>query len=342
MASKRIVIFNVNWLGDVLFSTAVIRNMRDNYPDSYIACVIPKRCNPVLEGNPYLNEIIIFDEKDTHKSPKAIFEFIRFLRSRKFDMAFFLHRSFSRALIAYMAGISERVGYYTKKRGFLLTKKIMPPDRDKMHRIDYYLNVIKSFGLNVKDRFSDFFVSADDQLFVDNFLKDHHIRKNDFLVGINPGGNWYPKRWPSEYFSILADKLIRDFGFKVIITGSEADIALNQQIKSLMEEKPISAAGAFNLKQMGALFERLDLFITADTGPLHIANSVGAKKIIALFGPTDVSVTGPYPADNCVIIQKNVGCKIPCYKVDCQTRRCMRAITPGDVLEQVKKIEWKK
>ncbi|TBR18306.1 lipopolysaccharide heptosyltransferase, partial [bacterium] len=118
--------------------------------------------------------------------------------------------------------------------------------------------------------------------------------------------------------------------------------ALNQQIKSLMEEKPVLAAGAFSLKQMGALFERLDLFITADTGPLHIANSVGAKNIIALFGPTDVSVTGPYPADNCVIIQKNVGCKIPCYKVDCQTRRCMRAITPQDVLEQVKKIEWKK
>jgi heptosyltransferase-1/heptosyltransferase-2 len=93
---------------------------------------------------------------------------------------------------------------------------------------------------------------------------------------------------------------------------------------------------------LGTLAKRADLFITADTGPLHIANAVKAKKIIALFGPTSIEITGPYPADNVVILQKNVGCKIPCYIVDCKDNRCMKAITSNDVLAEVRNLKFKK
>jgi len=146
MKNKRVLIFNVNWLGDVLFSTAVIRNIRRNYPDSYIACVIPGRCGLILEGNPNLDEVILFDEKGKDKGVFAQLRFIRLLAAKKFDTVFLLHRSASRAFICYLAGIPERVGHYTKKRGFLLTKNIMPPERDSLHRIDYYLNVVEGAG----------------------------------------------------------------------------------------------------------------------------------------------------------------------------------------------------
>lgn len=134
----------------------------------------------------------------------------------------------------------------------------------------------------------------------------------------------------------LADTLIREFGARLIITGSHSDVTLANQIKGLMEEKPIIVSGIFNIKQFAALVKRLDLFITADTGPLHIANAVGAKKIIALFGPTSQNITGPYPSDNIVILSKNIGCKIPCYKVKCKDNRCMKAITPEEVIEKIK------
>src|SRR5512137_1898196 len=98
---KRILIFNVNWVGDVLFSTAFIRNLRYNFPDSYIACCIPPRCADVLEGNPYLNEVIIFDEKKLHRGPLGLLRFRRELRERRFDTAFFLHRSFSRVFLTW-------------------------------------------------------------------------------------------------------------------------------------------------------------------------------------------------------------------------------------------------
>ena len=154
---KRILIFNVNWLGDVLFSTAVIRNIRVNYPESYLACVVPPRCVPVLEDNPYLNEIIVFDEKAAHKGFWGKLAFIGFLRKKRFDSVFLLHRSFTRALITWLAAIPERVGYDTAKRRFFLTKRVKPLDISRVHRIDYYLGVIKGAGLAVKDRHTNSF-----------------------------------------------------------------------------------------------------------------------------------------------------------------------------------------
>lgn len=335
--ANRIVIFNVNWVGDVLFSTATIRNIRLNYPKSFIACIIPSRCYPVLKGNPHLDEIIIYDEKDRHKSFLDKAQFVQLLKSKRFDTAFLLHRSFTRALICRLAGIPQRVGYHTKKRAFLMNSKIIAPDRDAMHRIDYYLNVIEKAGLKVQDRYTEFFIDEEDGSAVREFLRKQSVGENDFVVVLNPGGNWLPKRWPKEYWAILADKLISEYGASVVITGGSSDISLVTDIKSLMREKPVVACGVFNLKQLAALCKRSDLFVSADTGPLHIANAVGAKKIIAIFGPTSPAVTGPYPLVNTVILQKDVGCKVPCYITRCQDNRCMKAVTPADILKQVER-----
>jgi lipopolysaccharide heptosyltransferase II len=336
LLDKRILIFNVNWLGDVLFSTATIRNIRRNFPGSFIACVIPSRCYPVLKGNPNLDEIIIFDEDDRHKSIFERFNFIRSLKEKDFDLVFLLHRSFSRALICRLAGIPKRIGHYTKKRSFLLTQKIMPPPRDSLHRIDYYLDIIEHAGLKVEDRYTEFYFSEEDTRSVRDFLSKNSVSDKDFLVAINPGGNWLSKRWPKEYWAELADKLIEKFQAKVVITGGHNDHNLAEQIKARMKFKPIIACAVFNIKQLGALAKMASLFITADTGPMHIANSVGAKKIIALFGPTSPEITGPCPLNNAVILQKDVGCVIPCYNLKCKDNRCMKSITPDDVIKAVK------
>ncbi len=338
MEPKRILIFNVNWLGDVLFSTAVISNIRRNYGNSFIACIIPKHCYQVLKGNPHLDELIIFDEKGFHKGFFQKLSFVRFLKDKNFDVVFLLHRSFSRALICRLAGIKERIGYQTKKRAFLLTKNIPRPKKDSIHRIDYYLNIIEKAGLKVEDRFLEFFFSEEDRTFTNDFLNKNSIAENDVLVVLNPGGNWMLKRWPKEYWALLADRLIADFKAKVVITGGTGDLTLVKEIKEAMKEKPVIACGILNIKQMAALCSMLDLFITADTGPLHIANASGAKKIIAIFGPTSPEITGPYPMKNTVILRKDVGCSIPCYRLDCEDNRCMKEITVEDVVKEIEAI----
>lgn len=335
---KRILIFNVNWLGDVLFSTAVIRNIRYNFPDSFIACAAPQRCAQVLEGNPHLDEIIIFDEKAQHKGLFPKLKFAGLLKSRRFDAVFLLHRSFSRALICFLAGIPQRIGYLNSKRAFLLTQKIAPPDINSVHRIDYYLGLIERAGLKVKDRHTEFFISKEDAQAADDFLKQETRGMPGFLVGINPGGNWLPKRWPKGHWAKLSDRLIAELNAQVIILGGEADLELADEIQGLMHEKLIFATGKFNLKVLAALCKRLDLFISADTGPLHIANSVEAQRVIALFGPTSAHITGPYPQKNTVVLCKDSGCDIPCYEVGCEDNRCMKAISVDDVIKQVRSL----
>lgn len=337
MAAKRILIFNVNWLGDVLFSTATIRNIRYNFPDAIIACVIPPRCYQVLKGNPHLDEIIIFDEKGKHSGFWGKIAFIRSLKAGKFSLVFLLHRSFTRALICFLAGIPVRIGYATGKQGFSLTKRIAPADRNKVHRIDYYLNIMQKAGFKAEDRYTEFFINEEDNKLIDDFLSKNGIKKGDFLIGINPGGNWLPKRWPKESWVALIDRLIREFGARVIVTGGPEDLDLVSDIESRLSSKPIIACGLLSLKTLGALFKRLDVFITADSGPMHIASAVGCKKIIGLFGPTDPLITGPYPVANAVILKKEIGCRIPCYEVNCPDNRCMKAITVDDVMEEVKK-----
>jgi len=334
---NRILIFNVNWVGDVLFSTAFIRNVRYSFPDSYIACCVPPRCADVLEGNPYLNEVIIFDEKKRHWGPIGQLKFCGELRKKKFDTVFLLHRSFSRALLTLLAGIPERIGFFTKKRGGLLTSSFPAPDLLSMHRIQYYLELLRRAGLRVKDSHTDFPVWQKHGRVVDDFLSEN-AADCDFLVGINPGGNWGPKRWPKERFAELAGRLVREFKARVIVTGGIQDRDLAEEIERLSCERLLISCGKFSLKEFGALTMCLDLFITADSGPLHVANACGAKKIICLFGPTDPALTGPHPGDNAVIIRKKTTCAIPCYNVECEDNQCMKSISVEDVLAEVRKI----
>lgn len=336
--AERILVFNVNWLGDVLFSTAVIRNIRYNFPDAYLACVVPSRCYAVLKDNPYLDEVIFYDDKSEQRSISAKFKFIKLLKRKRFDSVFLLHRSFTRALLCVFAGIKKRIGISNRKRAFLLTRNIPEPAKDSLHRIDYYLNIIEQVGLKIKDRFCDFSFKEEDAAFVRKVLEKNKIKSNDILVVLNPGGNWLLKRWPFDYWSKLADRLIEECRAKVVISGAHSDLKLAMQIKASMKKKAFIACGIFSLKQFAALCKQAALVVSADSGPLHIASAVGAKNIIAIFGPTHKAITGPRPDNNVFIIQKDSGCRIPCYVLNCKDNRCMKAVTPDDVMEVARRI----
>ncbi|MFC1594381.1 lipopolysaccharide heptosyltransferase II [Candidatus Omnitrophota bacterium] len=334
---EKILLVNVNWLGDVLFSTPVIKALKKAYPESKLACMVVPRCREVLDGNPYIDEIILFDEKTLHRNIFKRLKFINSLRKKQFTKAFILHRSLTRALIVFLAGIPERIGYNTKKRGFLLTKKIALPGSD-MHRSDQYLNVIESYGISVEDRTYDFFVSDDNRAYAEKLFREAGIAENDFVVVINPGGNWDPKRWLKENFAAVADQLIQRYHAKVIIAGATKDIALAWQIRDLMQEQPILITGKTTLKQLAAAMQKAHVVISADSGPAHIASAVGAG-VIMLFGPTLPKITGPRGKNKVVVLHKDLGCSLPCYDSSCVDYRCMKAIMPEDVLHHVQEFK---
>jgi len=333
---KRIVVVNVNWIGDVLFSTPFFRCLKKNIPDSYVASIVTPSCMEILTLNHNIDKIISFDERKTHKTIASKINFIKFLKSERFDTAFLLHRSFTKTFVIRLAGISNTIGYSYKKRNFLL-KKIIPMPQYDMHRADFYLNILGHLGFVLDDQGCDFFISKDDEIYIDNILTEK-IDKNKKIVAVNMGGNWLPKRWPLENFAGLIDKIIKELDVQVVITGSAKDAVLAEKIAGGENTRIMSLCGRTNLKQLAALFKKTDLVISSDTGPLHIAASVGAK-VLGMYGPTSPDITGPYRIKNAVIIQnKDLKCKIPCYDISCQSNDCMKEIVVSEVFAKSKDI----
>jgi len=341
MNANRILIVEVNWLGDCLFSTPFIRAVRNNFPKAYIACMAVPRVKEVLEGNPNINEIIVYDAGSEQCSPLQVLRgninFVKQLKKYKFDTAFLLHRSFTRAFMVFMAGIPGRIGYRTFKRAFLLTKPIEPEDMPLQHRAEFYLGLARGAGLEIDAKGCDFFISRADSDWAENFLKESAVSPGEKIIVFNPGGNWLPKRWPKDYFIALGKLFMsnRSSRARIVISGAAKDLELAQDISKEAGSGVIIMCGKATIKQSAALFKKADLVISNDSGPLHIAVSVGAK-VIALFGPTSPLITGPYQADpkKVIILQKSgAGCDIPCYDDSCANYRCMASIKPREVFE---------
>lgn len=336
---KKILVVNVNWLGDVIFSSPVFKALKTAYPQSKISCLAAPRVREVLESIPGVDEIIVYDEQGAHRNPFAKLRLIRELSGKHFDAAFLLHRSLTRALFVFLAGIPQRIGYAAKGRGRLLTRALKAPDEREMHRSDYYLNVVESFGVAVTDRAGLLMVSAQAEKEMRDTLYGSGVGERDFLVVIHPGGNWDLKRWPARHFSLLIERLMEEGKCKVVISGSGQDMALVETIIPGLSRAPVVLAGKIDLKQLIALMKRANCVVSADSGPLHIASSVGSS-VVGIFGPTRPGITGPRGGGRSVILQRDVGCnRRPCYHLKCPDNTCMQAVNVDEVIDAIRKIQ---
>ncbi len=341
LAKERILVVEVNWLGDVLFSTPAIRAIRLKFPGAYIAALVVPRCRALLQGNNYLDEVMVLDEEGRHKGFFGKLRLIAELRNRRFDTAYILRASLTRTLCIFLAGIRKRIGYANKKSNFLLTQKVALPKGD-LHRADNYYYLVAKTKIPDGERHYDFFVSSEDRKFIDDFLQKHDLGIGKKIAVLHVGGNWDLKRWPKEYFASIIDELISHYGADVVISGSFMDHPLAKEISGLAKHKPFNACGLTTLKQLGCLFAKSDVVISADSGPLHIAMAMQARSV-SLFGPTSPDITGPFGrGDFSILRNKDIPCVIPCYNLECKDNICMRSISVKQVLEEVEKRGWLK
>jgi lipopolysaccharide heptosyltransferase II len=300
----------------------------------YIGVMTVERTRGVFEDNPYVDEIIIFDERTTHKKIGEKFKFISLLKRKRFDTAFLIHRSFTRAFICWVAGIGERIGYKRFKNTFVLTRKINPA-KGLIHRQDKYLAVFKARGIS--------FNSKEPQIFITENIRKQALSTiqtlsgdRSLVIGIHVGANWKLKRWRPEFFAQLADRLMLELGAAVIFTGSKKDSALVATVLTSMHQKPHNICGRTSLKGLSGLMEQMSLFISNDSGPAHLSAAVGAPTLV-LFGPTSEALTGPR-GKRVVYLRKHDDCDIPCYKANCKDNRCMDAISVEDVYLAASKL----
>jgi len=332
---KKILVIEPNWLGDILFTTPCIRALRKSNPGAFIGVMAHPRCKEMLDDNPNIDELILFDERSSHRGLLKKLFLILELKRLRFDMVVSFHRSMSRMLLAYLSGIPRRVGYYTKKRSWLLTDCVKEESRIT-HRVEYFSNILKGIGIDVDNKDYEFLVPESAVREADAALESASLHRDEEFFVINPGGNWSQKRWPKQSYAALCKKLHAIYKCRILVTGAEKDIALASDIIRSSGDYTISVCGKTTLKQLAAVMRKAKVVVANDTGPMHIALSQKAP-VVALFGPTSPKITGPYGQGKYMVLHKWFDCAVPCYKT-CQDYRCMEAISVDDVIEAVVKL----
>lgn len=327
----KILVKGVNWIGDSLFMTPALAALKKGFPNSHISLLINPWVREIFDGNPDLDEIIIYDERGKEKTLKGKSRFIQSLRNRNFDMGIIMQpRSYKAALFVYLSRIPERIGYSHSLRNLLLTRRVEPPTAP-LHDIDMFLNIVLSLGVAParKEPYLPFSPKADD--WADRFLEERGVNKGELLIGINPGAFKQSKRWPEPRYAELSDILIKEFKTKIIIFQGPGEDEIIEKVVNLMKEKAIIVKAG--IKELSALSRKCKLFVGNDTGPMHVAAASGTP-VIALFGPADPQRSRPW-GRNHVVIKKDLPCS-PCSRVVCKEPTCMESITVEDVLQAVR------
>ena len=327
--SKNILIMQTGgWIGDMILLTPALRALRKQFPEARMCMLINPLVRDLMERNPYLHEIIVYDKRGDQRGIRGLRRMAEELKAKQFDTVVILHPTSVRsAILAFMAGIPERVGADLPGRGPFLTTKAKR--RTSIHEVQRYLDIVSPItGVEHSGELEFWGIDRGDEEFVKHALAGH----TGPVVGINPFTTCPSKRWPVERFAAVADLLFRRYGARVLLTGGPDDAGLGDEIIERMSSEPVNLIGRTNLWQLGALIRRCDLYITCDSGPMHMSAAVNTPTA-AIFGPTDPIRHGPY-GEGHAVVRKDVPCS-PCYERKCKTYDCMNAVHVEDVMAAV-------
>jgi heptosyltransferase II len=334
---SKILLVQTAFLGDAVLTTPLLGALREQFPQTKITVLSTPEIAEVFERHPAVSEVIRFDKRRNERSWLKKWILVRRLAAHRFDLAMIPHRSLTSALLAWLAGIPRRVGFSTSQGRWLLTDVV--PFEWGVHDVDRNLALLTAIG--VQNPTGDLWLKPDEaaRQRVTDRLRALGVKPEDKLVGINPGSVWVTKRWLPEGFAAVADRLIREEGARVVFIGGCQDEPAMRRILSMMKEVPINWVGQTTLKELMAVIARCRVFLTNDSGPLHIAVASHVPTV-ALFGPTTREL-GFFPYGNGhTVIEKDLPCR-PCGlhgadRCPLEHFQCMKLITAEEVFEAVK------
>ncbi len=331
----KIVVRAPNWVGDSILTLPAMNTIKKNFPEAEVWVAAKKWVNDIfLMGSMFTGTILL----PRHKGIRNIIGLARSIRNFQFDLGILFTNSFASALVFTMARVPQRWGYKKDGRSFLLTKGIpVQFKKNRVHQAHYYLDLLSGLGLKEFPEELSLPVDQQERAQTETWLKSQNIQTERSLVIINPGAYYgSAKRWPAERYAALASLLQKRKRAQILIVGSADEIPLAEAISSQMSEKPHVLSGQTSLPRLAALISLADLFVTNDSGPMHLANSLKIP-LVTLFGPTEPARTGPLqqPA---IVIHKGAPCW-PCSYRQCPfDHRCMMDISPIEVFQACQKF----
>lgn len=315
---RRILVIRLDRIGDVVLSTPVLQALREAFPSAHLAMMVRPACRELVEGNPHLNEVLVYDKDRIGRGWLSGLRFALGLRRYRFDAALVLHPTVRSHLLVWLAGIPVRIGY-GRKAGWLLTHRLAHRKQEgAKSEAEYALEMLRVLGIDPPAPRPFVPVHPESTHRVAEWLSGAGIEPQETLVAVHPAASARSKRWSPERFAEVADRLIEEGRVRVILVGGAGDSAQVAAVERLMRHRPVNAAGALSLGELAALLSRCRLLIANDSGPVHIAAAVGTP-VVAIFGRNQPGLGatrwGPVGAGH-VVLQKDVGCPT------CLAERC--------------------
>lgn len=337
---KRFLIINPFGIGDVLFTTPVIENIKINYPDSFIGYWCNERVEDIIANNPHINKIFALSRGDIKKVYRksrvkglaaSISLYLR-LKKERFDVSLDYSLDHRYSLTAKFAKVKSRIGFNYRNRGRFLTDKIDLTGYSDKHVVEYYLDLLRLINISPKKFALQLKTNDSDKAAAREILASCGVNDKDLLIGIAPGAgaSWgidaSLKHWPRRHFSGLADRLIESCGAKILILGDASERTVAEELTGAMHNRAIDLVGKTRLSELIAIIDNLEVLVANDGGPLHMAAALN-KKTVSFFGPVDPKVYGPYPADEKrhIVLRRNLECS-PCYR-DFRLNKCLNNIS---------------
>jgi heptosyltransferase-2 len=328
---SRLAVRATNWLGDAVMSLPAIRAIRGIFPNAHIAVIAKPWVADLYARESSIHRVIPYEAR----SVSARLDFARRLRDERFDAAILLQNAFDAALMAWMAHIPERIGYSRDGRGWLLTQPVRAPESGEIPRHErfYYLELLRRAGL--LERFPETDAIRLEGLEPARDAGAAHLRALGMAepaVGISPGASYgNAKRWLPERFAEAASAL-RDAGASFLVFGSAGERELCGVVTRQIETAGLAArnlAGETTLREFIDLAAACRLFLTNDSGAMHVASALGVPTV-AIFGATDDVTTGP-TGPLARVVREHAECS-PCLLRECPIdHRCMTSVTAARV-----------
>jgi heptosyltransferase-2 len=340
--SMKIVVFLPGWVGDAVMATPAVRALREHFRDAEMIGVLKPYVAGVFEGAPWFDRLQHLER--TLYGDCSWLDVVRRLHGESPDLAVLFPNSFRHALIAWLAGCRRRIGYDRYGRGPLLTDRLSPL-RDRNGTLtpcpilDDYNRLAGAVGCPILSRRLELFTTPRDEAAAQAVWHESGLSDCAEVICLNPGAAFgAAKHWPAEHFAALGRMLVdqRGSGLLVLCGPGERELArqivlqINRPRVTSLADQPLS------LGLTKACVRRGDLLVTTDSGPRHFAAAFD-RPVVTLFGPTHIAWTETYHP-RAVHLQKKVSCG-PCQKRVCPLdHRCMKELTPADVLAAVSRL----
>lgn len=337
----RILVTRADRIGDLVLSTPVFSALRRKFPEAWIACLTFCENREIVEGNPFLDEVILYDKAGSERGGWGNGLFAARLAQKKFDVVIHLHATNRMHLVTWLARLPLRIGY-DRKCGWTLTHRYADLKKEgTRHEAEYNFDLLRDFGIEPPAALEPHFpVSGRMRESLRLLLDWHRVPGDRPWVVLHPAASCPSKIWPAERFGDLANRISERYGAALILIGKSGDGPTIESVRRRAQVPLYDLSGRLSLGMLGALLADCGLLISNDSGPVHIAAAL-STPVISLFGRKQPGLSarrwGPLGKDASVL-WRDVGC-VECLAHRCQIGfLCLDAISVDDVMKEVDRL----